>query len=158
AGDPRAPRPLHRLRTSRPHDGSRHGPRTTLRRPRGRPRDGVAAAEPEGLTLVDRARRPSTSAAPGCYRRRERRSRAMSEPLGDVATRVLFENAWVKVWEMTLAPGETSALHRHDRPYLMCVLEGTRIDATIVDKGNLQIPVQPGSVLFVPPGDTERAI
>ena len=82
----------------------------------------------------------------------------MSEPLGDVATRVLFENAWVKVWEMTLAPGETSALHRHDRPYLMCVLEGTRIDATIVDKGDLQIPVQPGSVLFVPPGDTERAI
>src|SRR5262245_15041846 len=40
--------------------------------------------------------------------------RAMSEPLGDVATRVLFENAWVKVWEMTLAPGEISALHRHD--------------------------------------------
>jgi beta-alanine degradation protein BauB len=82
----------------------------------------------------------------------------MSEPLGDVATRVLFENAWVKVWEMTLAPGETSALHRHDRPYLMCVVQGTRIDATIVDKGDLQIPVQPGSVLFVPPGDTERAI
>ena len=81
-----------------------------------------------------------------------------SEPLGDVATRVLFENDWVKVWEMTLAPGETSALHRHDRPYLMCVVEGTRIDATIVDKGNFQIPVQPGSVLFVPPGDTERAI
>jgi len=82
----------------------------------------------------------------------------MPEPLGDVATRVLFENEWVKVWEMTLAPGETSALHRHDRPYVMCVVEGTRIDATVVDKGHLQIPVQPGSVLFVPPGDTERAI
>ena len=82
----------------------------------------------------------------------------MSEPLGDVATRLLFENDWVKVWEMTLAPGEASALHRHDRPYLMCVVEGTRIDAAVVDKGQLQIPVQPGSVLFVPPGDTERAI
>jgi len=82
----------------------------------------------------------------------------MPEPLGDVATRLLFENDWVKVWEMTLAPGEASALHRHDRPYLMCVLEGTRIDAEVVDKGHIHIPVQPGSVLFVPPGDTERAI
>ena len=82
----------------------------------------------------------------------------MDEPLGDVATRVLFENEWVKVWEMTLAPGESSALHRHDRPYLMCVVEGTRIDAAIVGKGDIQIPVQPGSVLFVPPGETERAI
>jgi quercetin dioxygenase-like cupin family protein len=82
---------------------------------------------------------------------------AMTEPLGDVATRLLFENATVKVWEMTLAPGEASALHRHDHPYVMCVLEGSRIDADIVGKGRLQIPVQPGSVLFVPPGETERA-
>ncbi len=82
----------------------------------------------------------------------------MSEPLGDVATRLLFENETVKVWEMTLAPGEASALHRHDHPYVMCVLAGTRIDADIVGKGQLQIPVQPGSVLFVPPGATERAI
>lgn len=59
---------------------------------------------------------------------------------------------------MTLAPGEASALHRHERPYLLCVVEGTRIDAAVVDKGQVQIPVQPGSVLFVPPGDTERAI
>jgi hypothetical protein len=39
----------------------------------------------------------------------------------------------------------------------MCVLEGSRIDADLVGKGRLQIPVQPGSVLFVPPGETERA-
>jgi len=82
----------------------------------------------------------------------------MAEPLGDVATRVLFENEHVKVWEMTLAPGESSALHRHDRPYVMCIIEGARIDADIVGKGHLEIPVQPGSVLFVPPGETERAI
>ena len=82
----------------------------------------------------------------------------MAEPLGDVASRVLFENDHVKVWEMTLAPGEASALHRHDRPYVMCIIEGSRIDADIVGKGHLEIPVQPGSVLFVPPGETERAI
>jgi quercetin dioxygenase-like cupin family protein len=82
----------------------------------------------------------------------------MPEPLGDVATRVLFENEHVKVWEMTLAPGEASALHRHDRPYVMCIIEGTRIDADLVGKGHLEIPVQPGSVLFVPPGETERAV
>ncbi len=82
----------------------------------------------------------------------------MVEPLGDVATRVLFENEHVKVWEMTLAPGEASALHRHDRPYVLCVIEGTRLDADIMGKGHIEIPVQPGSVLFVPSGETERAI
>ena len=81
----------------------------------------------------------------------------MAEPLGDVATRVLFENDHVKVWEMTLGPGEASALHRHDRPYVLCVIEGTRLDADIVGKGHIEIPVQPGSVLFAPPGETERA-
>ncbi len=34
----------------------------------------------------------------------------MAEKLGDVAIRVLFENERVKVWEMDLAPGESSDL------------------------------------------------
>jgi beta-alanine degradation protein BauB len=79
-------------------------------------------------------------------------------PLGDVANKLLFENELVRVWEMTLAPGERSDRHRHHHPYLLCVIEGSRIDAEIDGAGRVEIPVQPGSVYFVPPGATETAI
>ena len=79
-------------------------------------------------------------------------------PLGNVASRILFENDLVRVWEMTLAPGERSDRHRHDLPYLLCILEGSRLDADIEGTGHVEIPVQPGSVFFVPPGAVETAI
>jgi quercetin dioxygenase-like cupin family protein len=83
---------------------------------------------------------------------------ADSRPLGDVANRLLFENELVRVWEMRLAPGERSDRHRHDLPYLLCILEGSRVDAEVEGRGRVEIPVQPGSVFFVPPGATETAI
>jgi quercetin dioxygenase-like cupin family protein len=79
-------------------------------------------------------------------------------PLGNVANKLLFENEIVRVWEMNLAPGERSDRHRHDLPYVLCVLEGSRVDAEIDGIGRVEIPVQPGSVFFVPPGATETAI
>jgi quercetin dioxygenase-like cupin family protein len=79
-------------------------------------------------------------------------------PLGDVANKLLFENELVRVWEMNLAPGERSDRHRHDLPYLLCVLEGSRVDAEVEGRGAVEIPVQPGSVFFVPPGATETAV
>ena len=79
-------------------------------------------------------------------------------PLGNVANKLLFENELVRVWEMNLAPGERSDRHRHDLPYVLCVLEGSRVDAEIEGTGCVEIPVQPGSVFFVPPGATETAI
>jgi len=79
-------------------------------------------------------------------------------PLGDVANKLLFENDVVRVWEMNLAPGERSDRHRHDHPYLLCVLAGSRLDAEIDGIGHVEIPVQSGSVFFVPPGATETAI
>src|SRR5262249_5726541 len=79
-------------------------------------------------------------------------------PLGNVASKLLFENELVRVWEMHLAPGERSDRHRHDLPYVMCIVEGSRVDAEIEGTGRVEIAVQPGSVLFVPPGATETAI
>jgi quercetin dioxygenase-like cupin family protein len=79
-------------------------------------------------------------------------------PLGNVANKLLFENELVRVWEMNLAPGERSDRHRHDLPYLLCVLEGSRIDAEVEGSGRVELPVQTGSVYFVPPGATETAI
>ena len=51
--------------------------------------------------------------------------------LGEIATRRLSENERVVVWEMELAPGEASDLHHHERDYIVIVLEGDRIAASI---------------------------
>ena len=81
-------------------------------------------------------------------------------PLGNVASRILFENELVRVWEMTLGPGERSDRHRHDLPYLLCILEGSRLDAEIEGTGHVEIPVQPGSVFCVPrsPDNTSASV
>ena len=50
-------------------------------------------------------------------------------PLGDVGTRLLFEDDRVKIWEMALAPGEQTAPHRHDLDYYIVMVEGDKIAA-----------------------------
>jgi len=49
--------------------------------------------------------------------------------LGDVASRLLFENERVRIWELDLAAGERSATHRHDLDYVIVQIEGDRIAA-----------------------------
>jgi hypothetical protein len=78
--------------------------------------------------------------------------------LGDVANRFLFENERVKVWEMLLEPGESSDFHEHTLPYLLCILEGDRIDADFENGKSISIPVEPGRVFFVRPGNRETAV
>jgi beta-alanine degradation protein BauB len=84
----------------------------------------------------------------------------MTEPaeLGNVATRLLFENERVKVWEMHLEPGESSDLHRHGLDYLLYILEGSSIDADHADGSSQSYPVRPGQLVWVPRGGTERAV
>ena len=105
------------------------------------------ARAPEPAHLVEHARRGRDPGrrlhrqrAPLATRRAARRRRrprggilgseaSMARTLGDVATRLLFENDRVRVWEMDLAPGERSATHRHDLDYVLVQLEGDRIAA-----------------------------
>lgn len=88
----------------------------------------------------------------------------MGETLGDVATRVLFENDRVRVWEMVLDPGERSARHRHDLDYLLVFLEGDRV-AVEADPGSegpyresftFDVPV--GRCHFIERGGIETAV
>jgi mannose-6-phosphate isomerase-like protein (cupin superfamily) len=78
--------------------------------------------------------------------------------LGDVATKLLFENDSVKVWEMRLEPGEASDPHHHHHPYFFVVVEGESIDADFSNGKSVQIPVEPNRVIFVPGGNTETAV
>lgn len=43
-----------------------------------------------------------------------------------VGTKLLFENDRVRVWDLALAPGETTGLHRHTTDFLYVVIgDGT---------------------------------
>ncbi len=83
------------------------------------------------------------------------------DTLGDVADKVLFENERVRIWDMDLAPGECSDLHRHDLDYLLIILKGDLI-AGIPAPGSggelLVAQVQSGSAFFVPRGGSEWAV
>jgi len=52
--------------------------------------------------------------------------------MSEVGSRKLFENDRVCVWELTLSPGETTAVHRHTRDYVLHVLQGA--PAEVFDK------------------------
>lgn len=87
-----------------------------------------------------------------------------TDGLGDVATRVLFDNERVRVWEMLLEPGERSARHRHDLDYLLVFLEGDRI-AVEVDpasagpyRDDVEFDVPIGRCVFVERGGVETAV
>ena len=54
----------------------------------------------------------------------------MSEPertLGPIGTRLLFENARVRIWEVRLAPGERGEPHRHDLDHVLVQIHGDRV-------------------------------
>jgi quercetin dioxygenase-like cupin family protein len=53
----------------------------------------------------------------------------------EVGTRLLFENDRVRVWDLCLAPGESTGLHRHTDDYFFVVV-GDGILQAGDDKGN----------------------
>lgn len=82
-------------------------------------------------------------------------------PLGPVAGDVVFEDDRVRVWSMTLAPGEASALHRHELDYLIVLVAGDRIMA-VPGPGSTRAPreaeVTPGRTVFLRAGESEWAV
>jgi hypothetical protein len=88
----------------------------------------------------------------------------MERVLGDVATRILFENERVRVWELLLAPGERSATHRHELDYVLVQIDGDRIAAQFEPDtvgalhGYVEGAVEPGNTRFLARGGVETAI
>ena len=48
---------------------------------------------------------------------------ATAESNLEVGTRLRFQNEWIKVWEIRLAPGERGPFHAHTRRYFWTVVE-----------------------------------
>ena len=76
----------------------------------------------------------------------------------------MFENEQVRVWVLRLAPGERSAVHRHDLDHLLIQISGDRIavepepDARGPHRDYMEAPVIPGMVAHVPKGGIETAV
>lgn len=91
----------------------------------------------------------------------EFRAAHANAPLGPVASSVVFEDDRVRVWSMTLAPGEASALHRHDLDYLIVLVAGDRITA-VPGPGSTrsarEAEVTPGRTVFLRAGECEWAV
>jgi hypothetical protein len=92
------------------------------------------------------------------------RAVAGDRELGPVGTKVVFEDARVRVWVLRLAPGERSAVHRHDLDHLLIQIRGDRIavepepDAQGPHREYLEADVVPGMVAHVPKGGVETAV
>ena len=83
--------------------------------------------------------------------------------LGGVGTEVVFENDRVRVWEMRLAPGEASAVHRHELDYMLVQLDGDRIaadpepDTEGPYRDRIEADVVKGAFVYIPRGGVETA-
>jgi hypothetical protein len=111
-------------------------------------------------TSQQTARDPRSSADLTAFAAEFRAAHA-GAPLGPVAGSVLFEDERVRVWSLTLAPGEASPLHRHDLDYLIVLVDGDRI-AAVPGPGSpraaRESAVTPGRTVFLRAGDTEWAV
>ncbi len=72
--------------------------------------------------------------------------------LGPVGQRVLMENDRVRVWQITLRPGESQAWHQHEHPYLVVAVEGAMNVVTVVDGKEIPAPEPTGAVIYREPG------
>jgi len=83
--------------------------------------------------------------------------------LGDVGTRLVWENDRVRIWEMVLEPGARSAVHEHTLDYLLIPLAGDRIavdvepDTAGAYRESGEFPVPIGKATFVARGGIETA-
>ncbi len=79
-----------------------------------------------------------------------------NEPLGEVANKFLFENHRVRVWNLDLAPGESSDWHVHDLDYVTIVIDPAQLrrEADGHNPEDLSYPV--GEVHFRPAEPAHR--
>lgn len=61
----------------------------------------------------------------------------------NVGTKLLFENDRVRVWDLCLAPGESTGKHRHSTDYLYVTVGGGILQG--IDADGKPKPVQPMS-------------
>jgi mannose-6-phosphate isomerase-like protein (cupin superfamily) len=76
-------------------------------------------------------------------------------PITQIATRSLFENQDVRVWEMDVAPGDTFGLHHHSNDYVLYITSGADLRVDDKDFGPYDFIGRDRSVFYIKAGGTE---
>jgi len=85
-----------------------------------------------------------------------------SDKVGNVADHVLWEDDDVRVWEMTLEPGEWTDLHHHKHEYILVIDSGDLVAGIPPKDSGMdffvgKVPAA-GNTVRVPKGGTEWAL
>ncbi len=82
---------------------------------------------------------------------------------GEIASKIIFENERVRIWQFRLPAGADSPIHKHTLDHVLIQIGGDRIavvpepDTESPWKEYLEADVTPGHVNFGPRGGIERA-
>ena len=68
------------------------------------------------------------------------------EPLGEIASVVLFENERVKIWNLIVEPGEDSPWHFHENDYVTVTVEGGGLTVEYEDGTKEESPSLAGTL------------
>lgn len=74
-------------------------------------------------------------------------------PLGPIATKVVFENDQIRVWSLELGPKGHQPLHEHYCPYLIVPLSESKSVMKWEDGRSRELVDHPGDVKYRESGD-----
>ena len=77
---------------------------------------------------------------------------ATTRKLGPIGDKILFENEHVRVWSVTLDPGQRQPWHQHLLPYLIVPLTAGENEMTFDDGRVRETHEKPGEVIWREPG------
>jgi quercetin dioxygenase-like cupin family protein len=72
--------------------------------------------------------------------------------LGEIGKEVIFENETIRVWGLSLEPGEIQGWHKHDLPYLIVPLKPGDNLMRFADGRSRATKETPGEVMWREPG------
>ncbi len=87
--------------------------------------------------------------------------------LGPIATRLLYEDDRVRVWDQVIEPGASTGPHRHACPYALVTVDGASLDVLPVpgfpslhaaDGETISVDLESRTAGILPAGSVEEAI
>lgn len=73
---------------------------------------------------------------------------AVEECTGQVGSKIIFEDTQLRLWNFTLAPGESSSMHTHKCDYYFAVTSPSRLAIFDRDGGRISDSVVEGVLAF----------
>lgn len=77
--------------------------------------------------------------------------------MGEVGTKLIFENERVKVWEFALGSGEAIEAHTHEHDYFFYPIEGSTLEVRRANGRVDLVTLEAGRVYYRDRGDTHSA-